>query len=194
MNSISKRSLPARVAFARSHKNMLIVATGDGKGKTTSAIGQAIRAIGNGRRVFFAQFIKCDDFPSGEDEMLRHLGDKLTFVKGGKGFVGICGDKLPFSEHQGTAQKTLALAEEAVMSGAYTLVILDEVNVAVALKLLTVDDLLRFLDSVPSTCDVMFTGRHADPKIIKRADFVTNCVEVKHPFHKKVPAQKGIEY
>lgn len=174
---------------------MIIVATGDGKGKTTAAIGQAVRAMGHGKRVFFAQFIKCDGYPSGEDVMLRAFGaDKLTFIKGGKGFVGICGDKLPFSAHKAAAHETLSLAKKAAISGKYDLMVLDEVNVAVALKLLTVEDVFAFLDSVPAACDVMLTGRRADPKVIARADFVSECLEVKHPFHKNVKAKAGVEY
>ena len=173
---------------------MLIVATGDGKGKTTAAIGQAIRALGHGKRVFFAQFIKCDNYPSGEDEVLRKFGDHLTFVKGGKGFVGILGDKLPFSEHQSAAQGLLMAAAEAARSGKYELLVLDEINVAMALKLLSLDEVLAFLDSAPAACDIVFTGRGALTKILHRADFVTECVEIKHPFRKSVAAKKGIEY
>src|SRR3989344_7646159 len=117
---------------------MLIVATGDGKGKTTAAIGQAIRALGRGRRVFFSQFIKCEDYPSGEDDILRGFGEQLTFIKGGKGFVGILGDKLPREEHAAAAQETLTLAAEAAAFGRYGLAILDEANVAVTLGLITV--------------------------------------------------------
>jgi len=176
---------------------MLIVATGNGKGKTTAAIGQAIRALGHGKRVFFAQFIKCDGYPSGEDGILRNFGDdRLTFIKGGKGFVGILGDKLPFAEHRAAAKKLLAQAEEAARTEHYDLLILDEINVALALKLLTSAEVTAFLDAVPATCDVVFTGRGAAQDIIARADFVTECTEVKHPFHNKIPvaAKKGIEY
>lgn len=173
---------------------MLIVATGDGKGKTTAAIGQAIRALGHGKRVFFAQFIKCDNYPSGEDSMLRNFPGQLTFLKGGKGFVGICGDRLPFEEHRSAAQKALAAAREAALSGMFNLLILDEINVALALHLLAMEEVDDFLRVVPVSANVMFTGRGADPKIIERADFVTECKEIKHPFHQHVAAQEGVEY
>jgi cob(I)alamin adenosyltransferase len=173
---------------------MIIVATGDGKGKTTAAIGQAVRALGHGKRVFFAQFIKCDNYPSGEDNILRGFEGRLTFVKGGKGFVGICGDKLPIAEHRAAARKTFALAEEAARSGNYDMIVLDEVNVAVALKLIAPGEVLEFLDSIPPSCDVVLTGRNADPRVIRKADFVTECVLIKHPYHKKVAARKGIEF
>ena len=173
---------------------MLIVATGNGKGKTTAAVGQAVRALGRGRKVFFAQFVKSDGYPSGEDEVLRGLAPGITFLKGGKGFVGILGDKLPIEEHRGAAAKTLGAALEAARSGQYGLIVLDEANVAVALDLVPLKALLDFLAAVPSECDVMLTGRMADPEILRRADFVTECVEVKHPFHDKVPAKKGVDY
>ncbi|OGY98646.1 MAG: hypothetical protein A2855_01285 [Candidatus Liptonbacteria bacterium RIFCSPHIGHO2_01_FULL_57_28] len=173
---------------------MLIVATGDGKGKTTAAIGQAIRALGRGRRVFFSQFIKCEDYPSGEDEILRGFGEQLTFVKGGKGFVGILGDKLPREEHAAAARETLAKCEEAAAFGQYGLVVLDEANVAAALGLIAVEDILNLVDAAAPDCDVVVTGRGADPKLIEKADMVTECKEIKHPFHQKVAARKGLEY
>lgn len=173
---------------------MVILATGDGKGKTTAAIGQAIRALGRGRRVFFAQFIKSEGYPSGEDDVLRGFGEKLTFVKGGKGFVGILGDSLPREEHAAAARETLALAKEAAAGGKYGLVVLDEANVALALGLISLEALLDAVDSAAADCDIVVTGRGADPKIIARADMVTECVEIKHPFHEKVAARKGVEY
>ena len=174
---------------------MLIVITGDGKGKTTAAIGQSVRALGGGKRVFFAQFIKSDGYPSGEDAMLRALGeDRLVFLKGGKGFVGILGDKLPFSEHCEAAEKTLLAAREAVRSGLYDLVVLDEINVALYLKLVSLESVMEVLDMVAPSRDIVLTGRHADPKICVRADIVTECMEIKHPFQNDVAAKKGIEY
>jgi cob(I)alamin adenosyltransferase len=173
---------------------MLIVTTGNGKGKTTAAIGQAIRAVGHGKHVFFAQFIKCDGYPSGEDLILRNFPGQITFLKGGKGFVGICGDNFPFSEHRAAAEKTLARVKAAACSGKYDLVVLDEANVAVDLKLLSIKELSTFLDSVPDSCDIVVTGRNASASIQDRADFVTECLEIKHPFHNHVAAKKGIEY
>jgi len=173
---------------------MLIVATGDGKGKTTAAIGQAIRALGHGKKVFFAQFIKSDKYPSGEDVILRRIKKNLTFIKGGEGFVGILGDTLPLEMHKAAAMRTLTLAQDAAVSGKYDLVILDEANVAVSLGLITKEALCAFLDAVPCACDVVITGRNADSRVLDRADFVTDCVEVKHPFHNKVHAREGIEF
>lgn len=173
---------------------MLIVITGNGKGKTTSAIGQTIRALGQGKKVFFAQFIKSDGYPSGEDKMLRGLAPRVKFVKGGKGFVGILGDKLPRSVHIAAARKTLAAGLAAVKSGRYDLIIMDEANVALSLKLITLKDLVALVRATPKDKDLILTGRGAHSQIIKMASLVTECTEIKHPYYQKVAARKGLEY
>lgn len=173
---------------------MVILATGDGKGKTTAAIGQAIRALGRDRKVFFCQFIKSEGYASGEDNVLRSFGERLKFIKGGKGFVGILGDTLPREEHAAAARATLALAREAAASGEYGLVVMDEINVAVSLGLVPVGDVLEAIESAAEDCDIVLTGRGATPEMIARADMVTECMEIKHPFHEKAPARKGVEY
>jgi len=175
---------------------MLIVFTGNGKGKTTAAIGQAIRALGAGKRIFMIQFIKSHKFPSGEDDILTTFGPRFHFEKGGLGFVGIMGDTLPFADHKEAAAKALAKATEAARSGAYDLFVLDEINVALDLKLLDLADALAFLDAAPAGSDVFFTGRHAHSEIMARADLITNCEDVWHPFRTRanVQARRGIEY
>ncbi len=177
---------------------MLMVFTGNGKGKTTAAIGQAIRALGQGKRVFMIQFIKSTGYPSGEDEVLPELfsraGGRMHFEKGGLGFVGILGDKLPFEDHKAAARSTLLKAREAARSGDYDLVILDEVNVALGLKLIDLDDVLELLGVVPPSVDIIFTGRNAPSEILSRADLATRCEELSHPYQNKVPARKGVEY
>jgi cob(I)alamin adenosyltransferase len=169
---------------------MFMVFTGNGKGKTTAAIGQAIRALGDGKRVFMTQFIKSHGYPSGEDEMLPGMtskkGGHMHFEKGGLGFVGILGDKLPFEDHCAAAVATFARAEKAMLSGEYDLVILEEIiGLAAA---------LAFLDAVPPTVDVIFTGRYAHSEILSRADLATRCDELAHPYQNRVKARKGVEY
>ncbi len=173
---------------------MLIIITGNGKGKTTSAVGQTIRAVGQGSKVYFTQFIKSDSYPSGEDKVLRSMSPKVRFEKGGRGFVGIMGDKLPRAVHVAAAKKCLQRARAAARSGKYGLVVLDEVNVALALKLLTLKSVAAFLADVPPGTDIILTGRGAHPSLIRKADLVTECNEVKHPYQKKVAARKGLEY
>ncbi|MDR3582320.1 MAG: cob(I)yrinic acid a,c-diamide adenosyltransferase [Candidatus Pacebacteria bacterium] len=177
---------------------MFMVFTGNGKGKTTAAIGQAIRALGDGKRVFMTQFIKSTGYPSGEDGMLPQMtsrtGGLMHFEKGGLGFVGILGDKLPFEEHCAAAVTTLARAKEAMLSGKYDLVILDEVNVALDLKLIDLPAALAFLDAVPASVDVIFTGRYAHSEVLFRADLATRCEELSHPYRGGEKARKGVEY
>ncbi len=175
-----------------------MVFTGNGKGKTTAAIGQAVRALGQGERVFMIQFIKSDRYPSGEDRVLAGClaaaCGQMHFEKAGLGFVGILGDALPREAHRKAAEAALAKARDAACSGAYDLVILDEVNVALDLHLLSLDEVTAFLDAVPDGVDVIFTGRYAHSEILFRADLATRCDELSHVYRRGVPARKGIEY
>ncbi len=170
---------------------MLIVITGNGKGKTTSAIGQGIRALGRGKKVLMVQFIKSPQWKSGEDFVIEKLKG-FDLIKGGKGFVGILGDNLPFEEHQLSAQKTFELAKAKLKD--YDFLILDEINVALSLKLLDKDKVLSFLKEVPEEKVVILTGRGALPEIIELADLVSEIKEVKHPFKEGKKAKIGIEY
>lgn len=173
---------------------MILVFCGDGKGKTTSAIGQGIRALGQKKKVAMLQFIKSSKFPSGEDQILSQLGEDFFYYKGGRGFVGIMGDRLPFFEHSRAAQDTLEKARRIIASQKFDLVILDEINVALKLGLLSKKEVLEVLASAAEKTDLILTGRGAPKKLIDLADLVTNFEDVKHPFQKKVPAKKGIEY
>jgi cob(I)alamin adenosyltransferase len=177
---------------------MLMVFTGNGKGKTTAAIGQAVRALGQGERVFMIQFIKSARYPSGEDKILEGCLSaacgRMYFEKAGLGFVGILGDALPFAAHREAAEAALANAKHACRSGAYDLVILDEVNVALDLHLLALEDVIAFLDAVPEDVDVIFTGRYAHSEVLFRADVATRCDELSHAYRRGIPARKGIEY
>jgi cob(I)alamin adenosyltransferase len=173
---------------------MIFVVTGNGKGKTTSAIGQGIRVVGQGGKVTMVQFIKSKKFPTGEEKALLRFKKDFQLVKGGKGFVGILGDRLPLSEHKKAAQKTLSRAKTYARSGKFQLLILDEVNVALSLNLLSQKDVLSFLANVPEGTDVMCTGRGAPLALIKKADLVTECREIKHPFSKGVIGKRAREY
>ena len=173
---------------------MIYLASGNGKGKTTGAIGQTIRYLGQGKDVAFLQFIKSGKFPTGEDAFFKTISDRVLHIKGGKGFVGILGDTLPLEEHAKAAQKLLGQAREIVQEKKYSLIVLDELNVAISLKLLVVEDVMRFLDDVPEKIDVYITGRDASQELIDRADVVTMCEEVKHPFHTGVVSKKYQDY
>ncbi len=173
---------------------MIYVFTGNGKGKTTSAIGQAIRVLGQGKKVLIIQFIKSKKWLTGEEKTLKFFGKNLKIFKGGKGFVGIMGDKIPFSFHKKAAKETLEKAKKEILLKKYDLVILDEINVALSLKLVTVKDVLNIVNFVPEGMDLILTGRGAPKALIEKADLVTEFKEVKHPFQKGVKAKKGKEY
>ncbi len=172
---------------------MILVLTGEGKGKTTSAIGQGIRAIGQGKRVIMFQFIKSKEWVTGEDKVLAKI-ENFTLKKGGRGFVGIMGDNLPIEEHQKAAKETLSEIKEASHSGKYDLVIMDEVNVAVNLGLILAKDVLDIINTAPAGVDFILTGRSAPKEFIDQADIVSEIKEIKHHFQKGVWAKKGIEY
>lgn len=177
----------------------MLVHTGDGKGKTTAALGLAMRAWGDGLSVLILQFIK-GGWKYGELRAIEALGKASAAGMGGrievhqlgKGFTHK-GD-VPEAEHEKAAQEALSAAREAMMSGTWDLVILDEINYAVKFGLLKVSDVLELLDLRPKTLHVVLTGRDAAPEIIARADLVTEMHLVKHPFEKGIKAQKGIEF
>lgn len=173
---------------------MFLIITGDGKGKTTSAIGQSIRVLGQNKKVFFTQFIKSESFPAGEDKILSSFGKNFHFEKGGLGFVGILGDNLPFNDHKKKAEETFFKASKAALSGIYDLVVFDEINNALSLNLLSESAVLNFIKKNPKKIDIIFTGRNASNSFIKIADLVTECKEIKHPFLKGVLGKKGREF
>ncbi|MEK7209518.1 MAG: cob(I)yrinic acid a,c-diamide adenosyltransferase [Patescibacteria group bacterium] len=170
-----------------------MVITGNGKGKTTSALGQALRVVGEGGRAVMYQFIK-GPWKSGEDESSKILHPHFQIIKGGLGFVGILGDSYPRSAHIKKAEETWAKAAAAVESKKYQLVILDELNVALKLKLLKLTPVYNFLKKHKGIVNIMVTGRDAYPRLIKLADLVSEVKEIKHPFSKGIGARKGIEY
>ncbi len=173
---------------------MLIVFTGNGKGKTTAALGQALRSIGEGKRVLMIQFIK-GPWKSGEDESARLLAPNFKLVKMGKGFVGILGDKLPREEHAKAAEEALAYAKQEIESGQWDIVILDEINNAVHLNLIPKEMVLELINlSTNKLGNLILTGRDAPPEFIERADLVTEMMDIKHPFEKGIKAKRGLEY
>ena len=166
------------------------VYTGNGKGKTTAAFGLALRAIGRGLKVYVIQFIK-GGFDYGE----LYIVDKLPNLKlkaFGRGkFVT---EKPAEKEDVKLAEEALALAEKVVESGEYDIVILDEVNVALDLKLIKTEKVVELVKSKPRHVELVLTGRYAPAEIVEIADLVTEMKEIKHPFSKGQQARKGIEY
>lgn len=178
-------------------KGLVLVYTGDGKGKTSAALGNAFRALGHGMRVLVVQFYKGDwPITFGEVESAK-LHPRLEILQIGEGFVGIMGDKKPLEAHSAAARQALGTAKEKLFSGRYDVVVLDEVNYAVhhrGVRLIELSDVLEMIDKKPAPVHLILTGRGAAPEIITRADLVTEMKEIKHPFQKGVQAQKGIDF
>jgi len=166
------------------------VYTGNGKGKSTAAFGLALRAIGRGLKVYIIQFIK-GGFDYGELYIVDKLPN-LTLKAFGRGkFVT---EKPPEKVDVQFAEEALALAEKIVKSGEYDIVILDEVNVALNLKLIKTGRVVELIKAKPKHVELVLTGRYAPNEIIELADLVTEMREVKHPYNKGFEARKGIEY
>ena len=164
------------------------VYTGDGKGKTTAAIGLAVRSVGAGWRVFFGQFLKAGEYS--EHKALAKFSDLLTIKTYGRN-VFIRGE--PEDEDRRLAQTGYHEIAEIVASGRYPLVILDEANVAVHYGLITVDQILDLIDRRAEGVELLITGRYAHSRLIDRADLVTEMREVKHYFDRGVKARVGVE-
>ena len=169
-------------------RGLIQVYTGDGKGKTTAALGLALRAVGQGMKVIIIQFIK-GDCTCGEHLFtaryhpfgIVQLGTKSSFDQ-------------PFEELRPITEKTLVFAEETILSGGYDMVILDEILFAVNKGLISTDQVLSLMSKKPEKVELILTGRGAPREVIEQADLVTEMVEVKHPFTKGTMARRGIEY
>jgi len=169
---------------------LIQVYTGDGKGKTTAALGLALRAAGHGLRSYVGQFMKGQSY--GELEAARLLGPYLTIEQYGRPtFVHV---RRAAPEDVRMAHEGLEKARAAMSSGQYDIVVLDEVCVALYFELLTLDEVLDFLAEKPEGVELVLTGRQAPPEILERADLVTETREVKHPYAQGIQARKGIEY
>ena len=176
------------------NKNGLtIVYTGKGKGKTTAALGIALRATGYKKKICMIQFIK-GSWHYGEMESSKRLEPEFEMVAIGKGFVGIIDDKSPKEDHQKIAKEAIRISNEKIQSGKYDIVILDEVNYAVNLNLISLDDVLNLIKSKPENVDLVLTGNYAKEEVIEIADLVTEMKEIKHPFQKGIKAKEGIDF
>jgi cob(I)alamin adenosyltransferase len=171
----------------------IIVYTGDGKGKTTAALGMAMRAIGRGWKVLMVQFMK-GTWHYAELDTARRLAPDFEIVPMGKGFYKILDDHYTDEDHRAAARAALQFAREKMESGEYDLLILDEVNNALSTGLLPLEQVLEFLDAKPADFNIVLTGRGAPPALIDRADLVTEMREVKHPYQRGILAQKGIDF
>jgi cob(I)alamin adenosyltransferase len=166
------------------------VYTGEGKGKTSAAFGSALRALGRGLKVYVVQFIK-GGFDYGELHTLTQLANLKLKAFGRGRFIT---EKPPQTEDIDLAREALKWSEQIILGGEYDVVILDEVNVALNLKLIDMEDVVRLVKNKPRHVELILTGRYAPQEVIELADLVTEMKEIKHPFSKGVPPRMGIEY
>jgi cob(I)alamin adenosyltransferase len=176
--------------MAEKFKGYVQVYTGNGKGKTTAALGLALRAAGYGLRVYIGQFLKGHKY--GELLSVGKLAPLITIEQfGRKGFIHV--DENPDDEDIGRAERGLRACLKAMLSRTYRIIILDEINVALHFQLLAEKDVLDFLAQRPEDVEVVLTGRYAPPSLLKAADLVTEMREKKHYYAKGVRARLGIE-
>lgn len=174
-------------------KGLVLVYTGNGKGKTTAALGMVIRAVGYGWKLCIIQFVK-GSWKYGELKGLKLLDQFVELHVIGEGFVGILDDTKQFEEHRAAAKGGIELALEKISSGAHQIVILDELNVAYDLGLVTEEEIRQLLRARGADQTLVITGRGAPEWLIDAADLVTEMKEIKHPYQKGILAQKGIDW
>jgi cob(I)alamin adenosyltransferase len=176
---------------------MILLFTGNGKGKTTASLGQMVRVAGRGKAALMIQFIK-GPWISGEDEFakthFKNLPGIFEIRKMGLGFVGILGDKLPIEDHKAAARKALDMFIEEKNSGKWHLIALDEVNVAISLGLITVQEVQSAIEGCPEDKILIMSGRGAPQELIDAADLVTEMREIKHPFNKGEQGKFTVEF
>jgi cob(I)alamin adenosyltransferase len=173
-------------------KGLIIVNTGPGKGKTTAAMGTALRAVGQGMKVLMLQFLK-GSWHYGELDAVQAFGDRFVMKQMGRGFVKVGGAETD-PEDVRMVEEAWGEAEKAIMSGEWDLVVLDEINYAISYGMLDPAKVVETLKKRPEMVHVILTGRNAHPTITDLADTVTEMRQVKHAYEKGVLAQRGIEY
>jgi cob(I)alamin adenosyltransferase len=172
---------------------LVVVLTGYGKGKTSSALGMVVRACGHGMKVCMLQFMKGDIF-TGEWEAVKKMDCEVELVPTGMGFCGIQGNPYSHAQHREAAQRALAMAKERIASGKYDLIVLDEINNAVHLKLVDLDQVIDLVRGKPPLLHLVLTGRDAAPEVIALADTVSEVKEITHAYRKGIEPQPGIDF
>jgi cob(I)alamin adenosyltransferase len=174
-------------------KGLIIIYYGNGKGKTTAALGVALRAIGYNHNVCMIQFIK-GEWDYGELYSSNKLKPNFELIVTGKGFIGIIDDDHLIEEHIQSSKNALKIAREKISSNKYNTIILDEINYALKLNLITENEVIDLLDSKPAELNIIMTGNYLSDKILEIADLVTEMKEVKHPYKQGIKAKKGIDF
>lgn len=177
----------------KEQKGLIVIITGNGKGKTTTALGIAVRACGHNLRTSIIQFMKGDIY-AGEWDGIRKMNCQVELIPTGKGFCGIQGNPYPYKEHRRNAQEAMQLAREKMESGQFDVLILDEINNALHLRLVDLEQVLEIIQSKPPRMHLVLTGRDAHPQVIELADTVSEIMEIKHAYRKGIDPQPGIDY
>lgn len=187
-----KKQHPVKTARKEtlSPRGLVIVITGNGKGKTTSAFGQALRAAGQGQRVFIMQFMKGRDY--GEYKAVRKYLPQITIRRSGLDSFVMRDNPAPIDIE--LARRGFEAVKKAASSGKYDMLILDEINVAVDFKLIPVEDLIDFIKNKPPALDLVLTGRYAPRALVKLADTVSEVKEIRHHYASGIKDRAGIEY
>jgi len=172
-------------------QGLVSIFTGDGKGKTTAAIGTVVRAAGHGLRTFIVFFMKGENFVHSEINILSKMPNVTLASFGQKGWVDKDNIK---PEDREQAMLALATAREAMLSGNYDLIVLDEINIATNYELIKLDDVTKFINDKPQNVELILTGRSANAKLVKMADLVTEMLMIKHPYARGIKARRGIDY
>ncbi len=173
-------------------RGLILINTGPGKGKTTAALGTALRAVGNGMRVLVLQFLK-GSWHYGELDAVQSFGQNFVIKQMGRGFVKVGGAETD-PEDLRLVEAAWAEAREAIESGEWDMVVLDEINYAISYRMLDAAQVAEALRNKPEMVHVILTGRNAHPLLVELADTVTEMREVKHAYQKGILAQRGIEY
>jgi cob(I)alamin adenosyltransferase len=186
-------ALPLQKLEPEQKVGLTVVVTGHGKGKTTAALGMALRAVGYGMKVCLVQFMKGDMY-AGEYDGLKKLAPYVEHHLTGKGFCGIQGNPYPYKEHRANAQDAIKLAKAKLLSGEFDMLICDEINNALKLRLVDLPQVLDLIDSKPENMHLILTGRDAHPDVVERANTVSEVHEIKHAYREGIEPQKGVDY
>lgn len=181
-----------KVKYVETTRGLVLVYTGEGKGKTTAALGLVLRAAGYKRKVLIIQFGKT--WFTGELEGVKMLKPYVKMIQGGLGFVKIFDDNYKFADHIKMAQKTYDLLYKEVISDKWDVVVADEIVGALAGKLLKFNQLKKLIKDKPEKLDLILTGHHGKKNLFALADLVTEMTQIKHPFQKGLLAKPGVDY
>ena len=185
-----KESVDRRIQAAQEERGLLLVFTGAGKGKTTAALGMAIRCLGHEMNIAVIQFIK-GAIDTAEERILKGFGDQVRFLRMGEGYTWETQDRERDTQ---LARKAWETTLECVRDTRFGMIILDELNIAIQHDYIPIEDVLRAINDRPPHLHVVITGRGAKLELIEAADLVTEMKMIKHPFRKGIKAQKGVEF